>query len=124
MYNDRKQNGRKQARRDENGYFPNMGTGWLEFFFEWGIVVYVEMALKWNGISDVSFGDPWTPGQFMPFLLGLAYLLQACHQVGFYALVQSLGLEDEFRYTEQGNCCLALLVNWLTSLLVERRVER
>lgn len=43
------------------------------------MVVYVEMALKWNNISGVHSLS--TPGQFMPFFIALVQLLATLYQV-------------------------------------------
>jgi hypothetical protein len=51
-----------------------MGTGSFEIAFELGIVVYVEMALKWNNISGIHTLSQ--PGQFMPFFIALAQFIR------------------------------------------------
>jgi hypothetical protein len=56
-----------------------MPTGKLEFTFNVGIIVYVEMAIKWNHISGVNSLS--TPGQFMPFLIALAQLFTTLYRL-------------------------------------------
>lgn len=74
--------------RYEEGEEPEMGTGNFELAFELGIVVYVELALKWNHITDVH--SLRTPGQFMPFFIALAQLVTTLYRLGKYALIASL----------------------------------
>lgn len=60
-----------------------MGFGTADFLVNVGAIVYVEMALKWNHISDVhSLVDP---GQFMPFFISLAQLFSV-----FYGISKAL----------------------------------
>ncbi len=68
-----------------------MGTGKFEIAFELGIVVYVEMALKWNNITGVHTLN--APGQFMPFFIALAQLVTTLYRVAKYAIIQSI--EDD-----------------------------
>lgn len=51
-------------------------------------MVYVEMALKWNGISGVHTLK--SPGQFMPFFIALAQFVTTIYRIGKYALIQSI----------------------------------
>jgi hypothetical protein len=69
-----------------------MGTGLFEIAFELGIIVYVEMALKWNNILGVH--TLRTPGQFMPFFIALAQFITTSYQVGKYALIQSIETDE------------------------------
>ena len=69
-----------------------MGTGKFEIALELGIVVYVEMALKWNHISGVHSLS--TPGQFMPFFVALAQLFSTLYQLGKYVLIKLA--EDDY----------------------------
>jgi hypothetical protein len=69
-----------------------MDTGSFEIAFELGIIVYVEMALKWNNISGVYTLS--TPGQFIPFFIALTQFITTSYQVVKYALIQSIE-EDE-----------------------------
>jgi len=85
-----------------------MGTGSFEIAFELGIVVYVEMALKWNNISGVHTLK--TPGQFMPFFIALAQFITTFYRIGKYALIQSMeddngGPEGEFLFSIFGKIC-------------------
>ena len=65
-----------------------MGTGKFEIAFELGIVVYVEMALRWNHITGVHTLS--APGQFMPLFIALAQLVTTVYRVGKYAVIQSI----------------------------------
>ncbi len=65
-----------------------MGTGKFEIAFELGIVVYVEMSLKWNNITGVHSLSQ--PGQFMPFFIALAELVTTLYRVGKYALIHAI----------------------------------
>jgi hypothetical protein len=69
-----------------------MGTGKFEIALELGIVVYVEMALKWNHISGVHTLS--APGQFMPFFIALAHFITTFYRLGKYALIKSV--EDDY----------------------------
>ena len=69
-----------------------MGTGKFEIALELGIVVNVEMALKWNHISGVHSLS--TPGQFMPFFVALAQLFTTLYRLGKYVLIKSA--EDDY----------------------------
>lgn len=68
-----------------------MGTGKFEIAFELGIVVYVEVALRWNHITDVHTLS--APGQFMPFFIALAQLVTTLYRVVKHAIIQSI--EDD-----------------------------
>jgi len=57
-----------------------MHTGRFEIFFDIGIIVYVEMALRWNRISGVHSLS--SPSQFMPFFIALAQLLNTLYRLG------------------------------------------
>lgn len=67
-----------------------MGFGPLDFLVNIGAIVYVEMALKWNNISDVH--SLTTPGQFMPFFISIAQLLSVFYGIGKAAMAMA---EDE-----------------------------
>jgi hypothetical protein len=69
-----------------------MGTGKFEIALGLGIVVYVEMALKWNHISGVHSLS--TPGQFIPFFIALAQLFTTLYRLGKYVLIKSA--EDDY----------------------------
>jgi hypothetical protein len=87
---------RSQPNRAE-GEHPSLGTGKFEIAFEFLIVVYVEMALKWNHISGVHTLS--VPGQFMPLFIALAQLVTTFYRVGKYALIQSIeGPEGIFKF--------------------------
>jgi len=64
-----------------------MGTGKFEIALELGIVVYVEMALKWSDTSGVHSLS--TTGQFMPFFIALAQLFTTLYRLGKYVLIKS-----------------------------------
>lgn len=67
-----------------------MGFGALDFLVNVGAIVYVEMALKWNNISQVH--SLVAPGQFMPFFIALAQLLSVFY--GFAKAGLSLAADD------------------------------
>jgi hypothetical protein len=92
----------------EEGEFPDLGTGWLEIAVELAVIVYVEMSLKLNRISDVH--SLTAPGQFIPFFLALAQLLGAFYRVGKYALIQSI--EDD--YIDEGKFLIFLACEMAT----------
>ena len=58
---------RSESHGREASVDHNMPTGKFEIAFNIGIVVYVEMAIKWNNISGVNSLS--SPGQFMPFFI-------------------------------------------------------
>jgi hypothetical protein len=64
-----------------------MPTGEFEIFFNVGIVVYVEMAIKWNNISGVNSLS--SPGQFMPFFIALAQLFATLYRLAKYAAIRA-----------------------------------
>jgi len=76
-----------------------MHVGPLDFLVNVSAIVYVEMTLKWNDISDVHSLS--TPGQFMPFFISLAQLLSVFYGLAKGAVIlladdSSLsGLEEE-----------------------------
>ncbi|KAN0089946.1 hypothetical protein V8E51_018525 [Hyaloscypha variabilis] len=78
---------RNEEHREE-GEHPDMGTGKFEIAFELGIVVYVEMSLKWNNIIGVHSLSQ--PGQFMPFFIALAELVTTLYRVGKYAVIHAI----------------------------------
>jgi len=89
-----------QSTREE-GERREMSTGKFEIAFELGIVVYVEMALKWNHISNVHSLS--TPGQFMPFFIALAQLVTTLYRLGKYAIMK--GVEDDYvREGDEDEC--------------------
>jgi hypothetical protein len=55
-----------------------MPRGKFEFAFDIGIIVYVEMALKWNRITGVHSLS--SPGQFMPLFIALAQLIATAYR--------------------------------------------
>jgi hypothetical protein len=57
-----------------------MGTGKFEIALELGIVVYVEMALKWSDTSGVHSLS--TAGQFVLFFIALAQLFTTLYRLG------------------------------------------
>ncbi|RFU76000.1 hypothetical protein TARUN_6244 [Trichoderma arundinaceum] len=67
-----------------------MGVGPLDFLVNVGAIVYVEMALKWNSISDVH--SLVAPGQFMPFFIAIAQLLSVFYGIAKAGL--SLAADD------------------------------
>jgi hypothetical protein len=94
-------------RREENrkeGEHPDMDTGKCEIVFEIGVVVYVEILLKWNNISGVHMLS--TPGQFMPFFIALAQLITTFYRIGKYALFQSM---EEDNGDPEGKFLLSVL---------------
>ena len=50
-----------------------MPRGKFEFAVDIGIIVYVEMALRWNRITGVHSLN--SPGQFMPLFIAIAQLI-------------------------------------------------
>jgi hypothetical protein len=81
---------RSEQNRSE-GEHPDMGTGKFEIAFELGIVVYVEMAMRWNHITGVHTLS--APGQFMPLFIALAQLVTTFYRVVKYAIIKSI--EDD-----------------------------
>jgi hypothetical protein len=65
-----------------------MGTGKFEISFGIGIIVFVEVALKWNHISGVHSLS--APGQFMPFFIALAQLITTFYRLGKYAVIRAV----------------------------------
>ncbi|KAF7552588.1 hypothetical protein G7Z17_g4204 [Cylindrodendrum hubeiense] len=66
--------------------------GPIELTVNIGIIIFVEVSLKWNGITEVhSLSDP---GQFMPFFISLAQLLSTIYQL----LVSCKAIDD---YSEE-----------------------
>lgn len=63
-----------------------------EFLVNIGVIVFVEMTLKWNHISGVHSLD--SPGQFMPFFIGLAQLLAVVYK-GISNGLKRMANEDE-----------------------------
>lgn len=59
--------------RFEPGDFPA-----IEFIANVGVIVFVEMTLKWNNIPDVH--SLRSPGQFMPFFIALAQFIAVFYQ--------------------------------------------
>ncbi|UKZ74939.1 hypothetical protein TrVFT333_002609 [Trichoderma virens FT-333] len=57
-----------------------LGFGPVDLLLEIGVIVYVEMALKWNNISGVH--SLATPGQFTPFIVAIAQFLGLFCEVG------------------------------------------
>jgi hypothetical protein len=89
----------------EEGEHPDMGTGSFEIAFELGIVVYVEMALKWNNITGVHTLS--APGQFMPLFIALAQLITTFYRIGKYAVIQAMEEDNggEFLLRVLGEGC-------------------
>lgn len=93
-----------------------MGTGAFEILFEFGIVVFVEMSLKWNNISGVhSLG---IPGQIIPFFLALVQLLSIFYQVGKYTLIQSVEEQQEGGSREGNFFWIPRFEKWRSNLSV------
>ncbi|KAH7008607.1 hypothetical protein EDB80DRAFT_440419 [Ilyonectria destructans] len=64
-------------------------TGPIEITVNIGIIVFVEVSLKWNNITDVhSLRDP---GQFMPFFISLAQLISTIYQL----LISGKAIDDD-----------------------------
>jgi hypothetical protein len=76
-----------------------MGLGSLDFLVNVGAIVYVEMALKWNDISDVH--SLAAPGQFMPFFISIAQLLSVFYGIG-KGVLEMAEAEDSDSDTESG----------------------
>ncbi|KAK7408597.1 hypothetical protein QQX98_009245 [Neonectria punicea] len=68
-------------------------TGKIEMTVNIGIIVFVEVSLKWNKITDVHSLS--SPGQFMPFFIALAQLVSTVYR--FFGLVDELE-EDDGKY--------------------------
>lgn len=64
-------------------------TGPIEITVNIGIIVFVEVSLKWNNITGVhSLRDP---GQFMPFFISLAQLISTIYQL----LISGKAIDDD-----------------------------
>ena len=70
----------------------SMPTGRLDLFVSAGIIVYVEMAIKWNHISGVNSLS--TPGQFMPFFIALAQLFATLYRLEKQAAIKETTEDD------------------------------
>ncbi|KAK7432350.1 hypothetical protein QQZ08_000912 [Neonectria magnoliae] len=66
-------------------------TGKIEMTVNIGIIVFVEVSLKWNKITDVHSLS--SPGQFMPFFIALAQLVSTVYR--FFGLVNELEEDDD-----------------------------
>ncbi|OTA08613.1 hypothetical protein A9Z42_0003170 [Trichoderma parareesei] len=71
----------------------------IDFLVNVGAIVYVEMALKWNDISDVH--SLASPGQFMPFFISIAQLLSVFYGIG-KGMLEMAEDEDSDSDTESG----------------------
>jgi hypothetical protein len=91
-----------------------MGTGKFELSFGIGIIIYVEVALKWNHISGVHSLS--APGQFMPFFIALAQLITTFYRLGKYTLIKSV---EEDVGGQEGKCSLICNFVPLLELLTE-----
>ena len=72
-----------------------MPRGNFEFALDIGIIVYVEMALRWNRITGVHSLD--SPGQFMTLFIALAQLIGTAYRalrIAFELTVESDDYED------------------------------
>ncbi|EGR51756.1 uncharacterized protein TRIREDRAFT_103822 [Trichoderma reesei QM6a] len=85
--------------RGSRGDGDYMGLGSLDFLVNVGAIVYVEMALKWNDISDVH--SLAAPGQFMPFFISIAQLLSVFYGIG-KGVLEMAEAEDSDSDTESG----------------------
>jgi hypothetical protein len=70
-----------------------MPRGKFEFVLDIGIIVYVEMALRWNRITGVHSLN--SPGQFMPLFIALAQLIATAYR-GIKVVAQSAIGESDF----------------------------
>src|SRR5277367_1431229 len=77
---------RSESHRGGDDMEHSMPTGEFEIAFDVGIVVYVEMAIKWNGISGVNSLS--SPGQFMPFFIALAQLFATLYRLAKHAAIK------------------------------------
>ncbi|PHH88817.1 hypothetical protein CDD83_6998 [Cordyceps sp. RAO-2017] len=74
----------------------SLTLGSVDLLANVGAIVYVELALKWNGITGVHTLD--SPGQFMPFFIALAQFLSVFYSALKYVLLQYAdehALDDE-----------------------------
>jgi hypothetical protein len=78
------------GREDDVDY--SMPTRKIEPMISVGIIVYVEMAIKWNHISGVNSLS--TPGQFMPFFIALAQLFATLYRLEKQATIKETTEDD------------------------------
>ncbi|KJZ72428.1 hypothetical protein HIM_08231 [Hirsutella minnesotensis 3608] len=76
----------------------SQAVGTFDLLANVGAIVYVEVSLKWNGITGVHSLD--SPGQFMPFFIALGQLLSVFYCAAKYFLQlrvesQDFGSENE-----------------------------
>lgn len=70
-------NKQHQQQVDEDNWNPDLEKA-FEITINIGLIVFVEMTLKWNNIKGVhSITDP---GQFMPLMIAIAQLLAVIYQ--------------------------------------------
>ena len=81
-----------ESHRREDDVDDSMPTGRFEFVFNIGIIVYVEMAIKWNHISGVNSLS--SPGQFMPFFIALAQLFATLYRLVKHAAIMVTTEDD------------------------------
>ncbi|KAJ2967270.1 hypothetical protein NQ176_g9740 [Zarea fungicola] len=80
-----------QALDDDSRWNVDLEKG-LEITVNIGVIVFVEMTLKWNNITNVH--TLRNPGQFMPLLIALAQLLAIIYQ-GVSSAAHLVASEDE-----------------------------
>lgn len=67
-----------------------------------GVILFVELTIRWNQISDVHSLN--SPGQFIPFFIGLAQLMSVGYKAIKNYLKNEADEEDPGRRNPYSKC--------------------